>query len=118
MATAATATSTSLICISVPPNEHGHVFVGACGAIWPYHPSFDSNLAIIIIFAISTLAHAVQSLFFRQVRTYSQASRTLRLAWLGKLPTLTWTDGAPGPRRARNGIVPSYDRLHTGSLGI
>ncbi|KAH7187942.1 hypothetical protein DER44DRAFT_123821 [Fusarium oxysporum] len=85
MATAATATSTSLTCISVPPNEHGHVSVGACGAIWPYHPSFDSNLAIVIIFAVSTLAHAVQSLFFRQVRTSSQSSRSLRLEWLRKL---------------------------------
>ncbi|PSN66651.1 hypothetical protein BS50DRAFT_676411 [Corynespora cassiicola Philippines] len=53
-------------CLPISPDQHGHVPLGACKAIWPFHPNFQVNLAIAVVFGLLTVAHTAQALLYRK----------------------------------------------------
>ncbi|KAL3293349.1 RTA1 domain-containing protein [Colletotrichum asianum] len=58
--------TTAAACISIAPDSNGHVPYGACQGFWPYVPSFEGNLALAILFGLSTLVHLVQAVMYKQ----------------------------------------------------
>lgn len=62
---ATTATST---CTTAVPDKYGHVPYGACNSNYNFDPSFEANLAFLVLFALTTLTHIVQAIIFKKVR--------------------------------------------------
>ncbi|KAI8307212.1 hypothetical protein K4K61_003753 [Colletotrichum sp. SAR11_59] len=58
--------TTAAACISIAPDSNGHVPYGACYGVWPYVPSFEGNLALAILFGLSTLVHLAQAVMYKQ----------------------------------------------------
>lgn len=66
--TTGTSTSATQSCTTAVPGKYGHVPYGACNSYYNFDPSFDANLAFLILFALSTLVHIVQAVIFKKVR--------------------------------------------------
>ncbi|KAH0430446.1 rta1 domain protein [Colletotrichum camelliae] len=66
VATPSPTQTTGAACASTTPDLNGHVPYGACHSYWPYVPSFEGNLALAILFGLSTLVHLVQAVMYQQ----------------------------------------------------
>ena len=53
------------------PDSNGFLPPGSCNAIWNYYPSFSGSLTFMSLFGLLALAHIIQAIRFKKVRTGS-----------------------------------------------
>lgn len=64
--TSASATSSSS-CTTAVPGKYGHVPYDSCNSNYSFDPSFGGNLAFLVLFSITTVAHLIEAIVFKKV---------------------------------------------------
>ncbi|KAL7760337.1 hypothetical protein ACKLNR_010427 [Fusarium oxysporum f. sp. zingiberi] len=64
--TATTTSSATATCTTAVPGKYGRVPVDACNANYFFDPSFAANLALCVLFGMTTMVHLIQAILFKK----------------------------------------------------
>lgn len=64
---AASTTAPSPSCTTAVPGKYGNVPLDACNSNYNFDPSFAANLALAVLFGMTTTGHVIQAAIFKKV---------------------------------------------------